>query len=247
MKTSIKSFRKHVVFATPIFSLHHPEKSTCGILLCLLLFIPCSAFSADTAPFSKDSLPDKLQNTTFRMQTKIWNSGVGEGFRSGTQVVGLSAGATYGILIFGGEERHHLSLISASYGQIIGDVRGADKWYRGNLELRVELFGGAQFNSETRGITGVTQHVRYHFATGTRLIPYIDAGVGLSVTEIRGQDLGGAFQFNEQAIIGVNYFVKDNLSINIAMQYFHVSSASIYWPNNGVNTVGGFLGMQWFF
>ena len=196
---------------------------------------------------SKDDLPDKLQNATFRMQSKIWNSGVGEGFRAGTQVVGLNAGATYGILIFGGEERHHLSLMSVSYGQIIGGVKGAHKWYRGNLELRAELFGGAQFNSETRGITGVTPHIRYHFATGTRLIPYIDAGAGLSVTEIRGQDLGGVFQFNLQALTGVNYFVKDDLSINIAMRYLHVSSASIYCPNNGVNTVGGFLGLQWFF
>jgi len=225
----------------------HPEKYVYGFLLCLLLFIPFSVSAADTAPFSDSDLPGKRQNTVFPLKPDIWRSGVGEGFRAGTQVVGLNAGATYGLLIFGGEERHHLALVSVSYGQMIGDVKGAGKWYHGNWEFRAELFGGAQYNSEIRGLAGVTQHIRYHFATGTRFVPYVDIGAGLSVTEIREPDLGGAFQFNEQAIIGVNYFLKDNLSINIATQYLHVSSASIYMPNNGVNTVGCFLGVQWFF
>jgi len=247
MKSAPKHFQNQTGVKASLFLRHYPEKYACGIFLCLLLVIPLSVLAADTAPFSESDPPDKFQKTAFPLNTDIWCTGIGEGFRTGTQVVGLNAGVTYGILVFGGEERHHLSLSSFSYGQIIGDVKGKEKWYRGNLELRAELFGGAQFNSETRGIIGVTPHIRYHFATGTRLIPYIDMGVGLSVTEIRGQDLGGAFQFNEQAIIGANYFVKDNLSIHIAMQYLHVSSASIYNPNKGVNTVGCILGAYWFF
>jgi opacity protein-like surface antigen len=205
----------------------------------LLLFIPFPASAEESACFS-----DNPENA---VQPNIWSFGVGGGFRDGTQIVGLNAGATRGLLMFGSNERHHLTLISVSYGQIIGGVKGLDKWYQGNWELRAELFGGAQFNSETRWIAGVTPHVRYHFATGTRLIPYIDAGAGLTVTEIRGEDLGGAFQFNLQAITGVSYFIKDDLSINIAIQYLHISSSAISMPNNGVNTVGCFLGVQWFF
>ena len=229
-----------------MFSIY-PEKYVYGFLLCLLLLIPFSVSAADTAPSSDGDLPGKQQNTIFSLKPDIWYSGVGEGFRAGTQVVGLTAGVAYGVLIFGGEERHHLSLISVSYGQMIGNVKGEDKWYRGNWELRAELFGGAQVNSETCALVGLTPHMRYNFATGTRFVPYVDIGAGVSLTEIRAQDLGGAFQFNLQAITGANYFVKDNLSISIAMHYLHLSSAGIYLPNNGVNTVGCFLGVQWFF
>jgi len=226
------------------------ERYLCGFLLCLSLIIPTSVGAQPAAGYQDfpaiQALFETGKTDTFIKQD-IWISNVGEGFRRGTQVASISAGAAYGVLIFGGEERHHLSLISASYGQMIGGVQGMDKWYRGNWEIRAEIFGGAQFNSETCALAGITPHIRYHFATGTRLIPYFDLGAGLSLTEIRGPDLGGAFEFNLQAVTGFNYFIKDNLSINIAMQYLHLSSASICMPNNGVNTVGCFLGVQWFF
>ena len=138
-------------------------------------------------------------------------------------------------------------MISLSYGQMVGNVQGMSKWYRGNWELLVELFGGIQVNSETHSLVGLAPHLRYNFATGTRFIPYIDLGGGVTLTEIRAPDLGGVFEFNEQGIIGLNYFVQDNLSINVAVQYLHVSSAYIYHPNNGVNTLGCFLGGQWLF
>jgi lipid A 3-O-deacylase len=247
LKSDSKHFQRHAAVEKVLHPLHDPGKYAYSILLCLLLFIPLSVFAADTAAFSDGDLSDKLQNTAFHTQPDIWRSGVGEGFRAGIQVVGLTAGAAYGLLIFGSEERHHLALISVSYVQIIGGVKGSDKWYQGNWELRAELFGGAQFNSETCALIGLTPHLRYNFATGTRFVPYIDSGAGVSLTAIRAPDLGGAFQFNLQALTGVNYFVKDDLSINIAMQYFHLSSSAISMPNNGVNTVGYFLGAQWFF
>lgn len=253
-KFSMNTYPKHSHIQTAIelssIHLHHPEKYVYGFLLCLCLMVPFSVLAADqlgAAPFSDSDFLAKQQDTAFSLEPDIWCSGVGEGFREGTRVIGLSAGAAYGILIFGGIERHHLSLISVSYGQITGDMKGTSKWYNGNIELRAELFGGVQLNSERLSLVGVASHIRYHFATGTRLIPFIDAGAGVLLTEIRGPDLGSAFQFNEQGIIGADYFVKDNLSINIAVQYLHISSAGTSMPNDGVNTVGCFLGVQCFF
>jgi lipid A 3-O-deacylase len=191
--------------------------------------------SAESAPILKPGNPG------------IWITGVGEGFRSRTQVLGFNAGVAYGVLIFGGEERHHLSLLSASYGRMIGGVKGADSWYRGNVELRGEIFGGVQFNSETCSLIGVTPHVRYHFATSTPWVPYIDFGVGITSTSIRAPDLGDSFEFNLQAVVGVNYFIRDALAINFEGRYLHLSSAGIYNPNNGVNTIGIFLGVSTFF
>jgi opacity protein-like surface antigen len=236
-----------------LFHIFHSGKYVYCFLLCFCLIVSFSVSVATAADypyatsFSDDNLPGNLQNTPSTPNLDIWCFGVGEGFRAGTRDFSVSAGTSYGILVFGGIEHHQLSMISVSYGEMTGDMKGTDKWYRGNIELRAELFGGAQFNSERLSLAGVTPHIRYIFATGTRLIPFIDAGGGVLLTEIRGPDLGGAFEFNEQAIIGADYFLKDNWSINIAIQYLHISDAGIAMPNNGVNTVGAFLGAQWFF
>ena len=213
-----------------MFNINHPEKYLYTFLLCLLLFIPFSVFAADTAP----------------LKTDIWSSGVGEGFRDGTGVLGINLGGTYDLRL-GSEEQHNFALISVSYGQMIGNVKGEGKWYRGNWEHVVELFGGAEVNEKNRAIVGLTTHVRYNFATGTRFVPYADIGFGVSLTEIREPDLGAAFQFNEQGIIGVNYFVKDNMSIDFAIRWIHISSAGLSNPNKSVNPVGCFLGVNWFF
>lgn len=189
-------------------------------------------------------MPD---NASHPSDTSIWLAGVGEGFRSGTQVLGFSAGATYGILAFGGLERHHLSLITVSYGHMIGGMKGADSWYRGNWELRGELFSGAQVNSDTCWVIGVTPHLRFNFATSTRWVPYADVGAGITLTDIGAPDLSGAFQFNLQAIAGVNYFIRDCLAINLEGRYLHLSNANISKPNYGVNTAGGFIGVNTFF
>jgi hypothetical protein len=245
MKIDQKHFHIHTAGETSL--LHHFKKYAYVFFIYLFLFITFSVSAADIAAFSDSDFPIKQQNTAYSRKPDIWCSGAGEGFRAGTQVLDLTAGVAYGVLMFGGEERHHLSLISVSYGQMIGDVKGTDKWYRGNWELRVELFGGTQINSETCALFGVTPHLRYNFATGTRFVPYVDIGAGVTLTAIRAPDLGAPYEFNEQAIVGMNYFAQGNLSINIVMQYLHISSAGIYMPNNGVNTVGCFLGMQWFF
>lgn len=216
--------------------------------LLVLLAMAYPSIAADSASISDIDRPQCNESSVFfSSQRDIWNAGIGEGFRASTEVIGLSVGATYGMLMLGSNERHHLALLSASYGRMIGNILGKGRWYQGNLELRAELFGGAQLNSRVRTLTGLTPHLRYHFATGTRFVPYIDAGVGVVLTEIRGEDLGGVFQFNEQGIIGVDYFIRDKMSLNFAVQYLHVSSAGIYMPNDGVNTLGCFLGLNWFF
>lgn len=57
----------------------------------------------------------------------------------------------------------------------------------------------------------------------------------------------GVFQFNLQAAAGVNYFLRDEFAISFESRYLHLSSAGIYKPNNGVDTVGVLVGAIWFF
>lgn len=177
----------------------------------------------------------------------IWQDGVGEGFRSTVQTFSVEAGVGVGMAAFGSTQAHDLALTSLSYGHMWGPVLGKDHWYRGNLEYRIELFGGAQYSPSREWLVGLTPHLRYNFATGTRWIPFFDAGAGVTATGIAHPDLGGTFEFNLQPGVGMHWFVRDNLALTGEVKYMHLSCAGIDRPNHGANDVIGWIGLTWFF
>jgi lipid A 3-O-deacylase len=177
----------------------------------------------------------------------LWEAGIGEGFRPGTQSFSLLLGGAGGLQAFGSEQRHDLALVSLSYGRMLGRVMGEGHWWRGNWELRGELFGGAEFSPDTEWLVGLTPHLRYNFATGTRLIPFLDLGAGVSATGIGPPDLSNTFEFNLQGGTGVHWFIRDNLSLTFEFRYLHLSCAGLSHPNNGLNSILGLVGLTWFF
>jgi opacity protein-like surface antigen len=203
-------------------------------------FVP-PPFSASTNAASPSSL------SLDRPGEGIWDHDVGLGFRASTESLTLSAGAVYGVAAFGGVEQHHMALGSLTFGHMLGSVVGQGHWYAGNPEIRVELFGGMQFHPTDEWLVGLTPHFRYSFATGTRWIPFMDIGAGVTATSIREPDLGGTFEFNLQAGLGLQCFLKKNLALSLESRYIHFSSANIYHPNQGVNGVMGLLGISFFF
>jgi len=180
-------------------------------------------------------------------KSTIWQDGVGQGFRSTVHTLSLEAGVGVGMTAFGSSQAHDLALISMSYGHMWGPVLGKDHWYRGNFEYRIELFGGAQYSPSSDWLVGLTPHLRYNFATGTRWIPFFDAGAGVTATSISHPDLGGTFEFNLQPGIGLHWFVRDNLALTGEVKYMHMSCAGIDKPNLGLNDVIGWIGLTWFF
>jgi hypothetical protein len=130
---------------------------------------------------------------------------------------------------------------------MLGHVKGEGHWYRGNFEGRLELFGGGQYSPSSEWVIGLTPHLRYNFATGTRWIPFLDGGAGVTATGIGHPDLGGTFEFNLQATAGVHWFVRDNLALTGDVRYMHMSCAGIDDPNHGVNNIAFMIGMTWFF
>ena len=180
-------------------------------------------------------------------KSTIWQDGVGKGFRSTTCSFSVEAGVGVGMAAFGGTQAHDLALTSLSYGHMLGAVLGGGHWYRGNFEYRIELFGGAQYSPSSEWLVGFTPHLRYNFATGTRWIPFFDAGAGVTATGIQHPDLGGTFEFNLQPAIGVHWFVRDHLALTGEVKYLHMSCAGIDRPNLGLNDVTGMIGLTWFF
>lgn len=218
-----------------------------SFLVFACLFNSLLIFANGTCLASENNIVESPVLISKTNDKDIWITEVGHGFRKGTQVFGLGAGATYGLLIFGSDERHHLAFGQLTYGRMLGGLKGAGHWYSGNWELQLELFGGGQYNSESAYVVGLMPHLRYHFTTESRWVPFISIGVGASLTDISVPDLGGIFQFNSQIGAGVQWFVKDNMAITCKGLYMHMSSAGLSMPNDGVNTVGVVLGAAWYF
>lgn len=223
-------------------------KSIRPLLWCLWIAaaMPLNAAEPAAQPLPAAS-QSRLLSPSESSTADIWQDGIGEGFRPTVHSLTLEAGASAGFAAFGGQVRHDLALLSLSYGHMLGPMRGAGHWYRGNWELRGEVFTGAEFSPGTTWGVGLTPHLRYDFATGTRWIPFGDIGAGVTATGERAPDLGGAFAFNLQAGTGMHWFVRDKVALTVEARYLHASSAGIYHPNLGLNTLAGLVGVTWFF
>ena len=176
-----------------------------------------------------------------------WTEQIGDDLKKGTTEAGFSLGASVGAHIFGGTDTHDFALAKVLVGRVISNELGNDRWYRGYWELLGEVFGGGQFKPGEAYVVGLTPGLRYDFATGSRWVPFFDAGAGVTATDISRPDLGGTFQFNLQTGPGLHWFVEKNLAITMQYRFLHISSAGTEHPNNGVNTSVFYLGMSWLF
>lgn len=177
-------------------------------------------------------------------QAAIWQDQIGSGYRKGATEMGVSAGAGLGFSVLGGKDRHDFVMAKVHYGWVVSDLVAKDKWYRGNWVLLGELFGGLQTKPDEAVVFGVTPVLRYEFATGTRWVPFFDAGAGLSATDIGRPDLGGVFEFNLQTGPGVNWYVGRNTAVTLQYRFIHLSSAGLETPNLGVNTGTVYVGIN---
>ena len=128
--------------------------------------IATTAEGQPTQPTTTNSVAATNSESELPKST-IWQSGVGNGFLSSAQTFSVEAGVAPGMATFGSREAHDLALASVTYGHMLGPVKGEGHWYRGNFELRGELFGGGDYSRTGEWLIGLAPHLRYNFATGT--------------------------------------------------------------------------------
>jgi len=58
--------------------------------------------------------------------------------------------------------------------------------------------------------------------------------------------VGNEIEFNPQASFGVRYLIDKNLSLDAEAMFHHVSNAGLGDRNIGVNGVGGFIGLTYY-
>jgi len=186
----------------------------------------------DTADNLNGSPMNELKG---QVSSSIRVEGVDGRFKKNTFQVGGVIGAGYGTKICGSEQSHDLASASANFGWVFTGVMAPGHWYSGNLELLTELFGGGQFYPDAAYFAGLTPFLRYNFSTAGSWMPFVEAGAGVSLTDI-GHDLTGRFQFNLQGGAGVHRFFNEGMALTVQYRWLHFSNAGTKCPNNGVNT-----------
>ena len=175
---------------------------------------------------------------------KLEDRAGGEGF---VQDFSFSLVAGAGVVAFGSQQAHDVAWGTLGYGWMLCRPLAEGHWYAGQFEFRLEFFAGAQFSPEDEWIVGLTPHLRYNFQTGTRLVPFVDAGAGVTATGIGPPDLSNTFEFNLQMGAGLHWFLKDNLALTFEARFLHLSCAGLSQPNLGLNAMLGSIGVTTFF
>ena len=139
------------------------------------------------------------------------------------------------------------TITEVQLGYMISNVRGAG-WWRGNFEFAGEGFGSAIFQGSGSYIAGITLWGRYNFVPeSSRVVPFAQAGAGLTSTDIDHHVTGQDFNFNLNIGVGIRYFVSKSWSVNLEYRYQHISNANTGPHNLGINSNGPILGVSYFF
>jgi Lipid A 3-O-deacylase (PagL) len=139
------------------------------------------------------------------------------------------------------------TLSECQIGRMLSDVKEAG-FLRGNFEFVGQVFGGGVFDGAGNDVSGMTLWLRYNFVPKDwHLIPYAQAGGGLTYADVDRRVLGQTFNFNLGLGVGVRCFVARNWSVNIEYRYQHISNADMARHNLGINAQGAILGVSYFF
>jgi hypothetical protein len=124
---------------------------------------------------------------------------------------------------------------------------------RGNFELLFEVTNSIIFDGFGNYLRGFTLLGRYNLLlSNPKWAPYIQIGAGVVVNDAyrdKSQgEIGQAIEFTPQASVGLRYFLAPQWTLDAEAMFHHISNAGMsYERNGGINAVGGFLGVTYFF
>jgi len=136
-------------------------------------------------------------------------------------------------------------------GWMLADVSG-DGFFRGNCEFLVEGSVSGIVDGPGDILANVVLLLRYNFvAPSAKVVPYIQIGAGGTYSDAADDPvqrrIGSDFSFNLQAGLGARFFLNERTAIFAEANFRHISNADSADRNTGLNSLGGGLGVSWFF
>ena len=169
-------------------------------------------------------------------------------FEKGRYEAGLNSGALFSPFVATYERPTiNYTVTAVQFGYMLSEVSGTN-WLRGNFELLGEGFGSAIFQGPGSYIAGVTVWGRYNFVPAhSRFVPFAEAGLGLTSTDIDRGIVGQPFNFNLDLGLGTRYFLSAKWALTLEYRFQHISKANTGRHNLGINAHGPILGVAYLF
>ncbi len=173
-----------------------------------------------------------------------------QAFRFGAQELGITVGPGFAIPV-GGTDSPDLRdvrylLVAPRWGIQVTDPLG-QSWYRGTFELLLDALFHVQIEPRSGFGGGPLALFRYNFLAPGSVVPFVDAGGGIMITDFRLQDREDGFDFTYQVGVGLQYFVSPSVAITTSARFDHISNAYITGNNLGINSILFQVGVSSFF
>lgn len=86
--------------------------------------------------------------------------------------------------------------------------------------------------------------VRSHWIRGENWSVYIDGGAGILGTTESVPEPGSTFNFTPQVGLGSTFNINDEQRVMLGVRWHHISNAGLYSPNPGLDTVMGYVAVD---
>ena len=165
----------------------------------------------------------------------------------------LVSGLLYSPMIHTRRESLDYAMVDFRFGWLLDPARTSRRLgLNGTFEMLVGLNYASVFEGPGSYFSGVTGSVRYDFMPPKeRFVPYFQMGVGMVYNNIyrdkKQRLIGQAIEFTPQASVGLHSFLNHNWALDLEVMYHHISNAGLADRNNGVNSLGGFIGATYRF
>jgi hypothetical protein len=131
------------------------------------------------------------------------------------------------------------------YGVILTDPIGPSI-LKGNFEVLGEATYDYIVDQGRYGI-GLSALFRYNFLISDCFKPFFQLGIGVYNTNLAMRDFPNDFNFLSQAGVGFNLFISPKVALQLEYGAQHLSNASFYKHNGGLNRQKGEFGIAFFF
>ena len=133
----------------------------------------------------------------------------------------------------------------ARLGWFLSDELGKGHWYQGRHELLVELPYHLAVDQGGRSMTGGYLLGSWKFTSLTNYLPYVFAGGGMLFVDLGLPSMGSKIDYSYQAGTGLQYLLRNDLTLLAEYRYHHVSNAGTASPNEPLNSSKILLGISW--
>jgi lipid A 3-O-deacylase len=120
-------------------------------------------------------------------------------------------------------------------------------WAPDPLRFKVEFAAGSTTTPETRAMISVGMMALYYldFFSTSRLLPYLEGGIGVIYTDFQVEGQGSRFNFNPQIGFGTELKWDSGAPFFGTIRLNHISNAGLSSENRGVNSLVLMIGRFW--